>query len=157
MFVHKFRLNYSIDGKSWMPCKNDHGNIVSIPNILSSIQAYIHHTHHNISPNDFSISSCHSFSNIKLLIRKSLLISKFKPSLNGNISSKVQITLYSNNFLHCVTWHFSLVTLLVCRFIMKYCRLVEPANLTYFYHDRYSSINWLSGNLHSYFYHFSHI
>ena len=55
---------------------------------LSSIQAHIHHTHHTISPNDFSIiSSCHSSSNFELLIRESLLISKFKPSLNENISS----------------------------------------------------------------------
>ena len=55
---------------------------------LSSIQAHIHHTHHTIPPNDFPIiSSCHSSSNFELLIQESLLISKFKPSLNENISS----------------------------------------------------------------------
>ena len=55
---------------------------------ISSIQAHIHHTHHTIPPNDFSIiSSCHSSSNFEFLIRESLLISKLKPSLNENISS----------------------------------------------------------------------
>ena len=62
---------------------------------LSSIRAHIHHTlHHTISPNDFSIIlSCHSSSNFQLLIRESSLISKFKPSLNANISS-TQLSLF---------------------------------------------------------------
>ena len=54
----------------------------------SSIQAHTRQTNHAISPNDFSIiSSCRSSSNFELLIRESLLISKYKPSLNENISS----------------------------------------------------------------------
>ena len=54
----------------------------------SSIQAHTCQTNYTISPNDFSIiSSCRSSSNFELLIRESLLISKYKPSLNENISS----------------------------------------------------------------------
>ena len=55
---------------------------------LSSILAYTHHTQHAISPNDFSIiSSASSGSNLELVTRESLLISKLKPSLYENISS----------------------------------------------------------------------
>ena len=54
----------------------------------SSIQAHTRQTNHAISPKDFSIiSSCRSSSNFELLIHESLLISKYKPSLNENISS----------------------------------------------------------------------
>ena len=61
----------------------------------SSIQAHTRQTNHAISPNDFSIiSSCRSSSNFELLIRESLLISKYKPSLNENISS-IPLSLFS--------------------------------------------------------------
>ena len=84
---------------------------------LSSIQAHIHHTHHTIPPNDFSIiSSCHSSSNFEFLIRESLLISKFI-SLLLTKTSHPNHFLYSSYFLHSVTWHSSLVTLLLCRLI----------------------------------------
>ena len=50
--------------------------------LTSSIQA-----HHVISPDNFSIiSSCRSSSNFELLICESLLISKYKLSLNENTS-----------------------------------------------------------------------
>ena len=73
----------------------------------SSIQALARQTNHVISPNDFSIIySCWSFSNFKLLIRDSLLISKCKPSFNENFSSTplslfylLHLVLYSNTFL----------------------------------------------------------
>ena len=61
---------------------------------ISSIQAHIHHTHHTISPNDFSIIlSCHSSSNFELLIQESLLISKFKAtSTRIRIFLKTQVS-----------------------------------------------------------------
>ena len=75
----------------------------------SSIQAHTRQTNHAISPNDFSIiSSCRSSSNFELLIRESLLISKYKLSLNENtffstliLSSSVCLSLpvMSPNFL----------------------------------------------------------
>ena len=87
--------------------------LTTLTTFLSSIQAPIHHTpsyhftkrflhYFVISPFHFrqcngvmvcetcdKIKSlkCHSSSNIELLIRERLLISKFEPSLNGNISS----------------------------------------------------------------------
>ena len=49
--------------------------------LTSSIQAHV------ISPDNFSIiSSCRSSSNFELLICESLLISKYKLSLNENTS-----------------------------------------------------------------------
>ena len=54
---------------------------------LSSILVHTHHTQHVISPNYFSIiSSALYSSSLELVIRESLLISKFKSSLNENIS-----------------------------------------------------------------------
>ena len=54
----------------------------------SSIQAHTRQTNHAISSNNFSlISSSRSSSNFELLIHESLLISKYKPSFNENISS----------------------------------------------------------------------
>ena len=52
--------------------------------LVWSIQAHIHSTYHTMTSNNFPI--IHS-SNIELVIRENLLISKFKPSLNENISS----------------------------------------------------------------------
>ena len=55
---------------------------------LSSVLTHTRRTGHSISPDDFTIvSSCRSNSNVELLQRKSLLISKLKPPLNENISS----------------------------------------------------------------------
>ena len=60
----------------------------SFSNILSHHQS----SGHPIDPDDFSIlTSCSS--TFELLLRKSLLISKFQPSLNANLRS-VPLTLY---------------------------------------------------------------
>ena len=52
----------------------------------SSVLDHSTETCHPISLNDFSVLSSSS-STLELLIRESLLISKFKPSLNENICS----------------------------------------------------------------------
>ena len=55
---------------------------------LSATMAHSHKASHIVSYSDFSvISPCRPSSNLELFIRESLLISKFKPALNENISS----------------------------------------------------------------------
>ena len=80
---------------------------------FSNILAHTHHTQHAISPNDFSItSSTCSGSNLELVIWESLLISKFKPSINESISlipvSLFQLCMHNRLFQFNVTLQFCL-------------------------------------------------
>ena len=54
--------------------------------IMSGILAHIHTTKHQMSPSDFKILSTAS-SEVDLLIRESLFISKLNHTLNANIRS----------------------------------------------------------------------
>ena len=62
--------------------------LTTLTTFLSSIQEPIHHTpSYHFTKRFLHYFVIISSSNIELLIRERLLISKFEPSLNGNISS----------------------------------------------------------------------
>ena len=84
-------------------------------NSLSSVLAHSQQSFHNISPDNFTItSSCRSKSNFELLLRESLLISKFRPSLHENIPSIPLSLLLSNAARFHGAFHFILLYFHLC-------------------------------------------